>query len=190
MKYFIITYENNLDFAEKTKLIMNKNFELDPEIIVGNSIDEVNKRTQVCMSNWVDHILPKAIESKEDIIVFEDDVRLIKPIHTLQFDDYDIIWFGYRRGRLEQKKKAICGTQALYIKKEVLKDLYDNFLNYKKYIHVDRAFSKFCIQFQNKYKINQTKLSYVYEEQHTSLISLDKWDQYTKPHNTNNNNNS
>ena len=53
---------------------MNQKFELDPEIIVGNSINEINKRTQVCMSNWVDHILPKAIEANEDIIVFEDDL--------------------------------------------------------------------------------------------------------------------
>ena len=181
MKMYIITYENNLDFAIQTKLIMNQKFELDPEIIVGNSINEINKRTQVCMSNWVDHILPKAIEANEDIIVFEDDCRLIKPIHTLEFDDYDLIWFGYRRGRLEQKKKSICGTQGLYIKRHVLKDLYDNFLNYKKYIHVDRAFSKFCIEFQNKYKIKQTKLSYVYEKEHTSLISLDNWDKYKTP---------
>lgn len=181
MKQFIITYEDNLDFARQTKFMMKQQYDIEPEIIVGNKIDDINSRTQVCMSNWIDHILPKAIECGEDVIIYEDDVRLTKSLKDLPFDCNDIVWFGFRRGRLEHKRQSITGTQSLYIKKEVLQDIYDNFLSYKKKIHLDNAFSKFCVKFSKKYKIYQPKLSYCYEQPHTSLISLDDWSTYSCP---------
>ena len=157
MKQFIITYEDNLDFARQTKFMMKQQYDIEPEIIVGNKIDDINSRTQVMMSNWIDHILPKAIECSEDVIIYEDDVRLTKSLKDLPFDCNDIVWFGFRR------------------------DIYDNFLSYKKKIHLDNAFSKFCVKFSKKYKIYQPKLSYCYEQPHTSLISLDDWSTYSSP---------
>ena len=186
MKQFIITYEDNFDFALTTKIIMNKEYDLDPEIIVGHTVSEKYSRTEVIMYNWIDFILPKAIEYGEDIIVYEDDVRLTQPIHDLPFLDNDIVWFGFRRGRLEHKRQTITGTQAMFFKKEVLQDIYDNFCSYKKKIQIDNGMSKFCVKFSKKYNIYQPKLSFCYEKEHESLISLDKWDQYTKPRNNRN----
>jgi len=179
MKYFILTYEGNIEFARETQEYL-KNIAIDSELVVGATIDNQKyKRCEVVMWNWIEVLLPKCIECNEDVIIFEDDVRMIKPLSDIPFDDYDIIWFGYRRGKFENKNKRITGTQALYLKKEVLKDLYDNFSSYKRKIHLDHAMSKFCVKFMEKYKIYQTKLSYCCEKEHTSLISLDNWKQYS-----------
>jgi hypothetical protein len=181
MKCFIITHEGNLEFAQETQEHFKK-IDIDTELVVGATIDNQKyKRCEVVMWTWVEVLLPKCIECKEDVVIFEDDVRMVQSLSDLQFDDYDIIWFGYRRGKLENKNKRITGTQAFYLKKEVLKDLYDNFYNYKRKIHCDHAMSKFCVEFMDKYKITQTKLSYCYEKEHTSLISLDNWETYSKP---------
>ena len=67
MKQFIITYEDNLDFAKETQLTMKQEYDIDAEIVVGNKIDETHKRTQVCMSNWIDHILPKNKGGSDEI---------------------------------------------------------------------------------------------------------------------------
>jgi len=179
MKCFIITHNDNLEFAGKTHTYF-KNIAIDTELVVGSTIDEKKyKRCEVLMWNWIEVLLPKCIECGEDVIIFEDDCRMSKSISDIPFDDYDIIWFGYRRGSFETKKQRITGTQGLYFKKEVLKDLYDKFCSSKRKIHLDHAMSKFCVEFAEKYKIFQTELSYCYEKDHTSLISLDNWAKYT-----------
>ena len=181
MKYFILTHKNNIDFAKQTQEYF-KNIGIDTELIVGETIDnEKYTRTTVLMWNWIQALLPKCIECNEHVCIFEDDCRIVKPLCDLPFDDYDIIWFGYRKGRLEHKRKTITGTQAIYFKKEVLKDLYDNFNQRKRKIHLDNGMSQFCVKIMDKYKIKQPKLSYCYEEEHESLISLDNWRTYTKP---------
>lgn len=181
MNSFIITHEDNIDFALKTQTHL-KNIAIDTELVVGATIDNQKyKRCEVLMWNWIEVLLPKCIQCKKDVIIFEDDVRMVRSISDIPFDDYDIIWFGYRRGKFENKNKRITGTQAIYLKKEVLQDLYDNFYNSKNKIHLDHAMSKFCVKFMDKYKITQTKLSYVYEKEHTSLISLDNWETYSTP---------
>ena len=182
MKHFITTYEDNFDFALQTKFNMYQGKGLDPEIIIGEKIDnDKYKRTTVLHWNWIEKVIPKCIESGDDCIVFEDDVRLTGDLNDLKYQENDIIWFGFRRGRLENKNKTITGTQALYFKKEVLLDLYDYFSNYKNKIQIDNLMSKFCVEFSKKYKIQQPKSSYCYEQEHTSLISLDDWSSYTKP---------
>lgn len=182
MKTFIISYFENLDFALTTKFIMKKDWNIESWLILGNKIDnDKYTRLTVCHWNWIEHIIPELIKCNDDVIILEDDVRFAKDINDLPFDDYDIIWFGFRRGRLEQKKQRITGSQGLYLKKEVLQDLRDNFNSYKSKIHVDHCLSKFCVKYKDKYKIYQPLLSYVYEKDHESLISLDRWQQYTKP---------
>ena len=96
MKQFIITYEDNLDFAKETQLTMKQQHDIDAEIIVGDKIDETHKRTQVVMLNWINHILPKAIECDEDVIIYEDDVLLTKSLDDLPFESNDIVWFRFR----------------------------------------------------------------------------------------------
>ena len=182
MKVFLTTYQDNLPFALETKRILKETWNIDSYFIMGNKVDnDKYTKNRVVHWNWIEKILPICLFLGEDCIILEDDVRLTKSLDDLPFDEYDIIWAGFRRGRLEQKKQRITGIQAIYIKKEVLQDLYDNFCNYKNKIHVDHAMSKFCVEFMDKYKIYQPKLSYSYEEEHDSLISFDQWKQYTKP---------
>ena len=181
MKYFVITHQSNIDFAKETQTYF-KNIAIDTELIVGKDIDNVKyKRTNVLMWNWIEYVLPKIIDCNDDVCIFEDDCRMSRPLCDIPFDDYHIIWMGYRRGSLKNKNKRITGTQGLYFKKEVLQDLKDNFYNSKNKIHLDHAMSKFCTEFMDKYKIYHPKCSYCYEQEHTSLISLDNWKKYTVP---------
>ena len=180
MKYFLITHQENFDFAIATKYILATDWDIDAEIIVGHTISDKYPRTGVLHHNWIDYVLPKCIESGESCIVFEDDVRLKQNIQDLPYDDFDLIWFGFRRGKLTNKNHRVTGTQGLYLSKDILKDVYDNFIQYKRKIHLDHLVSKFCMEFIDKYRITQTKLSYCYEKEHDSLISLDDWSKYTK----------
>ena len=182
MKCFLTSYYDNIDFAFTTKFILQKEWNIETSLILGNKIDnDKYSKNQIVHWNWIEKIIPELIKCDDDVIVFEDDVRLVKPLDDLPFDDYDIIWLGFRRGRLEHKKQRITGAQAIYIKKEVLQDLKEHFNNYKKKIHADNCMSQFCVKYKDKYKVYQPKLSYVYEKEHTSLISLDNWETYSKP---------
>ena len=178
MKHYIITYENNLPFANETSQILKDKWGIDCEIIVGHTIGGIYQRTNVLMYNWIDFILPKAMWEGEDVIIFEDDIRLIKSINVPICDVY---WFGFRRGRLENKKPYITGTQGMFFKKEVLSDCYDNFNTRKRKCQIDYGMSQFCCGVAKKYNIQQPKSSYCYEQEHTSLISLDDWSKFSKP---------
>ena len=52
MKHFIITYENNLDFARETSDILKRDWDIDCEIIVGHTIGGKYHRTNVLISDW------------------------------------------------------------------------------------------------------------------------------------------
>lgn len=182
MKCFLISYEDNLDFAETTRSILQNEWNIETSLILGNKIDnDKYTRTKVCHWNWIEHLIPELIKCEDDVIVFEDDVRICRELDDLPFDDYHLIWFGFRRGRLEQKKKRITGSQGVYLKKEVLQDLKEHLNSWKNKIHLDHAMSQFCVKYKDKYKIYQPDKSFVYEQIHESLISLDRWQQYTKP---------
>tara|TARA_R110000803_G_scaffold64838_1_gene125963 strand:- start:709 stop:1257 length:549 start_codon:yes stop_codon:yes gene_type:complete len=176
MKHFIITYEDNLQFANETNQILKDKWNIDCEIIVGHKLSEKHTRTQVLMWNWIDFVLPKGIANDDDVIVFEDDIRLVEAIIV---PDCDMYWFGYRRGKLTNKRPYITGTQGIYFKKHILSELYDNFNNRKRKCHLDFGMSQFCCGVMDKYKIEQSKLSLCYEQEHTSLISMDDWSKYS-----------
>jgi len=182
MKCFITSYFDNKDFAFDTKFTLKKDWDLETWLILGNKIDnDKYTRTNVVHWNWIEHLIPELIKCDDDVIVFEDDVRITTELDDLPFDDYHIIWMGFRRGRLEQKKQRITGLQGIYFKKEVLQDLKEHFNSYKKKIHADNCISQFCIKYKDKYKFYQPKLSFMYEKEHDSKISLDNWSMYTKP---------
>jgi|TARA_R110000823_G_scaffold170086_1_gene302599 hypothetical protein len=178
MKHFIITYENNLDFARETSDILKRDWDIDCEIIVGHTIGGKYHRTNVLTYNWIDFILPRAMQCDEDVIIFEDDIRLVK---SIEIPECDVYWFGYRKGRLTNKRPYITGTQGLFFKKHILLELYDNFNGRKRKCHTDYALSQFCCGVMEKYHIEQPKLSLCYEQDHTSLISMDDWSKFSKP---------
>ena len=181
MLILLITYEKNKTFAEQTQRVLKEKWDLDAEIIMGHTIDnEKYTRTNVLMEGWVDFVLPRAISSKEEkVMIIEDDVRFEKNPTKLE-EDADVNWIGFRRGRLTNKRPFITGTQAVVFKREVLPLIYEHFHSKKRKIHLDYGVSKFLTTFQNKVKTYQPKLSYCFEQDHKSLISLDKWFQYTK----------
>tara|TARA_R110002074_G_scaffold302247_1_gene473531 strand:- start:815 stop:1384 length:570 start_codon:yes stop_codon:yes gene_type:complete len=178
MKHFIITYENNLDFARETSDILKRDWDIDCEIIVGHTIGGKYHRTNVIMYNWIDFILPRAMQCEEDVIIFEDDIRLVK---SIEIPDCDVYWFGFRKGRLTNKRPYITGTQGIFFKKNILSELYDNFNARKRKCQIDYGMSQFCCGVMEKYKIEQPKLSLCYEQEHTSLISMDDWSKFTTP---------
>ena len=176
MKTLIITYKDNLEFAEETAVVLKNDWNIESEIIIGHKIGGQYTRTNVIMHNWCDFI-----EGGEDTtMVLDDDVRFVKDPMDIDFN-IDVNWIGFRRGRLENKRPFITGSQAVVFKKGVLKDIIRDFSSKKKKIHLDYGLSRFLVKNKNKYSIFQPKLSYAYEADHQSLISLDNWKKYTKP---------
>tara|TARA_R100000664_G_scaffold1539_3_gene3902 strand:+ start:2649 stop:3185 length:537 start_codon:yes stop_codon:yes gene_type:complete len=176
MKTLILTYKDNLEFAEETARVLKNDWNIDSEIIIGHKIGGQYTRTNVVMENWCDLLG----EEEDTTMVLEDDVRFVKDPMDIDFN-IDVNWIGFRKGRLEYKKPFITGIQAVVFKKGVLKEVVRDFSSKKKKIQIDYGLSKFLVKNKNKYSIFQPKLSYAYEQDHQSLISLDKWSQYTKP---------
>ena len=182
MLILLLTYADNLPFAQETQKELKDKWGLDSEIIVGYKINnEKYTRTNVIMEAWVDLVIPRALSTSEErIMILDDDVRFVRDPREID-ETADVDWIGFRRGRLSNKRPFITGSQAVVFKREVLPLIYDNFHSKKRKIHLDYGLSKVLKQLENKIKINQPKLSYCYEQDHQSLISLDKWSQYTKP---------
>jgi hypothetical protein len=182
MLLLLLTYQDNIPFAEETQRVLKEKWDLDAEIIIGYMINnEKYTRTNVIMEAWVDLVIPRALSSDEEMImILDDDVRFVRDPREIDYYA-DVNWIGFRRGRLTNKKPVITGSQAVVFRRDVLPLIYDNFVIKKKKVHLDRGLSKVLKQFENKIKIHQPKLSYCYEQEHTSLISLDKWSQYTTP---------
>tara|TARA_Y100001937_G_scaffold126703_1_gene196685 strand:- start:6917 stop:7444 length:528 start_codon:yes stop_codon:yes gene_type:complete len=175
MKTKIITYKDNLEFAQETQKILKTDWNIESELIIGHKIGGQYTRTNVIMHNWCDFLG----DEEDTIMVLDDDVRFVKDPMDIDFN-IDVNWIGFRRGRLENKRPFITGSQAVVFKKGVLKDIIKDFSSKKKKIQIDYGLSRFLVK--NDYSIFQPKLSYAYEQDHISLISLDKWSQYTKPH--------
>jgi len=176
MKTLILTYKDNLEFAEETARVLKNDWNIDSELIIGHKIGGQYTRTNIVMENWCEFLG----EEEDTIMVLEDDVRFVKDPMDIDFN-IDVNWIGFRRGRLENKRPFITGNQAVVFKKGVLKEVVRDFSSKKKKIQIDYGLSKFLVKNKNKYSIFQPKLSYCYEKDHISLISLDKWSQYTKP---------
>lgn len=180
MKFLILTYKDNYDFALQTKYILKKEWDIEADIIIGYKIgdwDKINKYNVIC-HGFKDKI---ADVYDEDIYYLEDDVRFTK--HPLDIDlKKDIIWSVYRRGKLTNKPphNVITGSQAIYFSKKALSELR-TFMNHRKYIQVDGYFSDF-IRKHPHLSFEQIQPKMGYEQFHHSLISKEKdWMKYTKP---------
>ena len=79
MKTLIITYKDNLEFAEETAVVLKNDWNIESEIIIGHKIGGQYTRTNVIMHNWCDFI-----EGGEDTtMVLDDDVRFVKILWIL-----------------------------------------------------------------------------------------------------------
>jgi len=177
MKFVILTYKDNLSFAEETKQVLKQQWNIDADIFFGFKLGENNlKHNQVVMAGF-----KKLIENyDEDIFYLEDDVRFIK--NPLDIDlTKDIVWSIYRRGKLTNKPPhdIITGIQAVYFSKEAISSLKKD-LQGRRLIHFDYYISKF-IHKHPHLSFEQVVPKLGYEEEHNSLISKEKdWIKYTK----------
>jgi len=177
-KFVILTYQDNLPFAEETKNILKNQWNIDTDIILGFKVGENNlKHNEVCMAGF-----KKLIEKyDEDIYYLEDDVRFTK--NPLDIDlTKDIVWSVYRGGKLTNKPphNSIAGTQAVYFSKEAISCLKKD-MEGRRLIHFDAYLSKFINKSPNlSFKKVVPKIGY--EQEHKSLISKEhNWKQYMKP---------
>ena len=108
-------------------------------------------------------------------------VRTIRPSSKHLF--FQRFWSVYRNGSLENKKRVITGSQAIFFSKKAQKSLQKH-MDESKPIQIDGYFSKFSRQMKDNKKLtfHQMKPKIGYEEDHQSLISKDKdWKKYKKP---------
>ena len=180
MKFVILTYKDNLSFAEETKDILKKNWNINADIVIGYKIGDTDKITKY---NVICHGFKDKIADvyDQDIYYLEDDVRFTK--NPLDIDTTkDIVWSVYRKGKLTNKPphNVITGSQAIYFSKEALCCLR-KFMCVRRFKQVDGYFSDFI----NKHpalSFEQVVPKMGYENAHESLISKDKdCKPYTKP---------
>ena len=189
-KFVILTYEDNIPFAEETQRILLDKWKCKSTIEVGYKVGDIDpetnqplKKNEVLMAGFRDKIVNKY---NEDIYYLEDDVRFTKhPLADMYIPRADVVWTVYRRGSLENKPphNIITGSQAIWFSKEALYRMkYD--LNGRRLIHLDSYISKFINQQKgdNCFVFKQVVPKMGYEQDHESLLSNKKdWIRYTKP---------
>jgi hypothetical protein len=175
MKFIIITYKDNIPFAEETKKILHDQWDINAEIILGYKVGQngLNKN-QVVMAGFRDNIT----NYDDDIYYLEDDIRFTS--NPLDIPTGDIVWSVYRFGKLTNKiAKRIVGAQAIYFSQKALHLLKEH-ITKTKLQHIDGYFSKFILTHPQLSFIQLPK-SIGYEQYHESLITQQKdWIKYTK----------
>ena len=177
-KFVILTYKDNLPFAEETKQVLKDQWNIDADVFCGFTIGENNlKYNQVVMEGF-----KKLIENyDEDIYYLEDDIRFTK--NPLDIDTTkDIVWSVYRNGKLTNKPphNIITGIQAVYFSKDVISSLKKD-LQGKRLVHFDNYISKF-INRNPHLSFEHVVPKMGYEKKHESHISKEKdWKRFQKP---------
>ena len=185
-KYIILTYDKNMPMAEATQKRLKEEWDITAEIVLGYSIGEVANdgkkilRTKVVSYGWSDKFLPSV---NTDVVYLEDDI-----IFTKDPENYvniakthhktDILWMVYRKGKLTAKPNVITGLQAIYFSEKAITQLKQSWN--QEPIHAETQLSRFILR-HPQLIFFQLKKPIGYEQEHQSLISLDKWSQYTKP---------
>tara|TARA_R100000353_G_scaffold89888_1_gene66466 strand:+ start:4200 stop:5378 length:1179 start_codon:yes stop_codon:yes gene_type:complete len=177
-KFVILTYKDNLPFAEETKQVLKDQWNIDADVFCGFKIGENNlKYNQVVMEGF-----KKLIENyDEDLYYLEDDVRFTK--NPLDIDlTKDIVWSVYRNGKLTNKPphNIITGIQAVYFSKDVICSLKKD-IQGKRLVHFDNYISKF-INKHPELSFEHVVPKMGYEKKHESHISQEKhWKRFQKP---------
>ena len=178
MKFVILTYQDNLSFAEETKQVLKDQWNIDADIIIGYKIGEQYTKYNVIAHGIKDKIVDVY---DEDIYYLEDDVRFTK--NPLDIDlTKDIVWSVYRKGKLTNKPphNVITGTQAVFFSKEALSCLR-KFMCVRRFKQIDGYLSDFVLKHPHL-SFQQVVPKMGYEEEHNSLISKEKdWKKYMKP---------
>lgn len=183
IQFVMITYEDNKTFAEGTAKLLKDTWGHDCHIVMGYMIDGLKiKKNEVLMKGVEDVLLPKTIDMGKPIIYMEDDTIFThNPLDFIRPDD-EVVWLGYRKGKLTNKAphNVITGSQAIFMDNHSQRVVLEHFKNRKRKIHIDGAFSEVFRQRNLSFR-HEKNISY--ERDHISLISKkEDWVKYTKPH--------
>ena len=178
VKFFMISYKDNLPFAKETQKILKKEWGYSCKIYWGYKIDgKKYKRNNVLFEGVKDKMLPSMLKHNGPAYYIEDDIRFTE--NPLKIPKKDIVWSVYRKGSLQNKPphNVITGSQAIYFSKKAIQSLSTHMKERKRGIHIDSYFSEF-VREHPKLTFQQMKSSLSpplktgigYEELHSSLI--------------------
>jgi len=178
VKFFMISYQGNKDFAKLSQKTLKKEWGYSCKIYWGYKIDnDKYKQNNVLFEGVKDKMLPFMIKHNGPCYYIEDDIRFTEG--PLKIPRKDIVWSVYRRGSLNNKPphNVITGSQAIYFSKRAVKLLQKHMNARKRGIHIDSYFSEFIRDYpqltfqQMKSSLSPPlKTGLGYEELHTSLI--------------------
>ncbi len=178
VKFFMISYQGNKDFAKLSQKTLKKEWGYSCKIYWGYKIDnDKYKQNNVLFEGVKDKMLPFMIKHNGPCYYIEDDIRFTED--PLKIPRKDIVWSVYRRGSLNNKPphNVITGSQAIYFSKRAVKLLQKHMNARKRGIHIDSYFSEFIRDYpqltfqQMKSSLSPPlKTGLGYEELHTSLI--------------------
>ena len=178
VKFFMISYQGNKDFAKLSQKTLKKEWGYPCKIYWGYKIDnDKYKQNNVLFEGVKDKMLPFMIKHNGPCYYIEDDIRFTED--PLKIPRKDIVWSVYRRGSLNNKPphNVITGSQAIYFSKRAVKLLQKHMNARKRGIHIDSYFSEFIRDYpqltfqQMKSSLSPPlKTGLGYEELHTSLI--------------------
>tara|TARA_Y100000817_G_scaffold297830_1_gene274466 strand:- start:657 stop:1310 length:654 start_codon:yes stop_codon:yes gene_type:complete len=178
VKFFMISYKGNSEFAKLTQRILKKEWGYSCKIYWGYQIDgDKYKRNNVLFEGVKDKMLPFMKKHNGPAYYIEDDIRFTED--PLKIPKKDVVWSVYRKGSIFNKPphNVITGSQAIYFSKKAVQALYKHMHERKRGIHIDSYFSEF-IRKHPKLSFKQMKSSLLpplktgigYEELHPSLI--------------------
>ena len=170
VKFFMISYKDNADFAKETKKTLFKEWGYRSKIFWGYKIDRKEyTHTNVIFKGIKDKMLKSMVLSKSPVYYIEDDVRFTSD--PLNIPKKDVVWSVYRKGKLTNKPphNVITGSQAIYFSKKAVLALHKHMNARKRAIQIDSYFSEF-IRDNKQLSFEQSVPSIGYEETHESLI--------------------
>lgn len=188
VKFFMLSYEGNKQFAKLTQKTLKKEWGYTCQIIWGYKIDKSKyKPNTVVYEGFKDKVLPKMLAHNGPVYYLEDDIRFLED--PLSIPKKEVVWSVYRRGDLTNKPphNVITGAQAIYFSKSSVKKLKDHMDKRKKSIHFDSYLSEFIRDSKVSFVQMKSRLSpplktgLGYEELHPSLIDPNRsWKQPPK----------
>lgn len=170
IKFCMISYEGNKDFAKLTQKTLKKDWGYSSTIYWGYKIDrDKYQQNNVLFEGVKDKMLSSMVKHNGPIYYIEDDIRFLED--PLKIPRKDVVWSVYRRGKLTNKPphNVITGSQAIYFSTKAVKALKKHMMDRKKGIHIDSYFSEFIRQ-NPQLTFQQMTPSMGYEETHESLI--------------------
>ena len=186
IKFFMISYQGNADFAKVTQKVLKQKWGYSSKIFWGYKIDNKKyKHTNVIFEGIKDKMLQAMVNHNGPVYYIEDDIRFTED--PLKIPKKDVVWSVYRKGNLgvtrivdgcqggcnirpnKHPHEVITGSQAIYFSKKAIRALQKHMTERKRSIQIDSYFSEF-IRNHPKLSFRQMLPSMGYEETHESLI--------------------